>query len=39
MKRILVFCFLALTTLSPNRPATAAPPRPNIIVILVDDMG
>lgn len=39
MTCILAFFFLALTSLSFSTSTVAAPPRPNIIVILVDDMG
>jgi arylsulfatase len=39
MTRILTFCSLTLATLWPSISAAAAPARPNIIVILVDDMG
>jgi len=39
MRRIFAFCFMALATLSPSASMAATTPRPNIIVILVDDMG
>jgi len=39
MTRIFAFWSLALATLWPSTSAALAPPRPNIIVILVDDMG
>ena len=38
MTRILTFCSLALAILWPCL-VVGAPPRPNIVVILVDDMG
>jgi arylsulfatase A-like enzyme len=37
--RILGFCCLALATFSPRPSPAIAPARPNMIVILVDDMG
>jgi arylsulfatase len=39
MTRILAFCVAALAATVLSSPAAEPPPRPNILVILVDDMG